>query len=375
MRSSDLLVSLERLPASQQGHGSARQQIEDIVANDRGQSASEFAASLSLGLWGIWDRINVPDSLAEAYSAQYPDAAASHSLLEQWESMQAAGLESSTGFISGLKGKLAELKAVELLEQNRYTNVNIADNPVQPGWDISAVNEAGETVFFQVKTGSEAYANSVLGDMQADAGLDFMVGSELHNAITDSSPELANRLIDIGTDFELVEGVSGGLETLSDNLGLDIADSVGELLPIAGSLFMAVSLIRGALSTELHFRDVDRTDKNKIQVVQALTLMSRFGITAFLTWLTGTSGTLVGSGLPGIGNLIGGILGSLVGGVAGWHLNRMLNPHMLNLALDITGLDHGDLFYFNNKKRIDDLGQSFRNAADYLDEWAIVNTA
>ncbi len=374
MRSSDLLVSLARLPASQQGHGSARKQIDDIVANDRVLSASEFAASLSLGLWGVWDRINVPDSLAEAYAAQYPGSAASHSLFEQWESMQAAGLESSTGFISGLKGKLAELKAIEILDQNGYTNVNIADNPVQPGWDISAVNEAGETVLYQVKTGSEAYASSVTGDMQADAGLDFMVGSELHNAITDSSPELADRLIDIGTDLELVEGVSGGLETLSNNLGLDIVDSVGELLPIAGSLFMAVSLIRGALNTELHFRDVDRTDKNKIQVIQALTLMSRFGITAFLTWLTGISGTLAGSSVPGIGNLVGGIFGSLLGGVAGWRLNRRLSPHMLNLALDITGLNRGDLFYFNNKKHIDDLGQSFRNAADYLDEWAILNT-
>ena len=375
MQSSDLLVTLERLPASQQGRGSSREQIQDLFANDRVLSASEFAASLSLGLWGIWDRVNVPDSLAEAYAAQYPGLAAQHSLIEQWESMQAAGLESSTGFISGLKGKLAELNAVAMLEQNGYTDVNIADSPVQPGWDISAVNEAGETVLFQVKTGSEAYASSVMEDMQGNAALDFLVGSELHSAITDSAPELTSRLTDIGTDLELVEGISGGLETLSDNLELDTVDSLGELLPVSGSLLMAVALIRGALNTELNFRNVDRTNKNKLQVIQALTLMSRFGITTFLTWLTGIFGTLVGSGVPGIGNLVGGVLGSLGGGFAGWRLNRRLGPHMLNLALNITGLNHGDLFYFNNKKPIDDLGNSFRGTADELDEWAILNTA
>ena len=47
--------------------------------------------------------------------------------------------------------------------------MSIAASSVQPSWDISAVNEAGETVLFQVKTGSEAYASSVIGDLQGDA--------------------------------------------------------------------------------------------------------------------------------------------------------------------------------------------------------------
>ena len=104
-----------------------------------------------------------------------------------------------SGFISGLKGKLAEFKAAETLEQSGFADVSIAASPVQPGWDISAVNQAGETVLFQVKTGSDAYAPSVMADMRNEAGVDFMVGSELHAAIGETSPDLANRLTEIGS--------------------------------------------------------------------------------------------------------------------------------------------------------------------------------
>ena len=36
------------------------------------------------------------------------------------------------------------------------------------------------------------------------------------------------------------------------------------------------------------------------------------------------------------------------------YLNKHLQPHMLDLALNITGLTHDDLFYYKNKQRIDD---------------------
>ena len=375
MRSLDLLPDLAQSQANQQERRSTHEMIQDLVANDRALSASEFAASLSLGVWGIWDKVNVPDALAQAYAAQYPNLAADRSLLEHWEAVQAAGSDSAAGFISGLKGKLAEFNAAEMLEQHGFTDVTIAASPVQPSWDVSAVDEAGETVFFQIKTGSESYASSVMLDMQGDSSREFLVGSELHGAISASSPDLTNRLTDIGPDFELVEGIEGGLTTLSDNLGIDIADSWLELLPGAGSLLIAVSLIYGALKTERHFRDLDRTQKNKLQVVQALTLMSRFGISTVLAAVGGTGGAAAGTAVPGVGNFIGGLVGSAGGAGAGWWVNRRLKPHMLNLALDITGLSHGDLFYFNNKARIDDLGLSLRHAADDLNDMAQPDTA
>lgn len=375
MRSLDLLPELTQLPADQQGRRSNHELIQNLVAKDKALLAGEFAVSLSVGLWGIWDKINVPDALAEAYAAQYPNLAADHSLFEHWEAVQAAGSDSAAGFISGLKGKLAEFNAAETLEQYGFTNVSIAASSVQPSWDISAVNEAGETVFFQVKTGSETYASSVMADLQDDASREFLVGSELHNAISTSSPELTNRLTDIGPDFELVEGIEGGLTTLSNNLGIDVADSWLEFLPGAGSLVFALSLIYGALKTERRFRNLDRTLTNKLQVVQALTLMSRFGISMVLAAVGGTSGTAAGSLAPGPGNIVGGLVGTAGGAVAGWWVNRRLKPHMLNLALDITGLNHGDLFYFNNKARIDDVGLSLRRVADDLNGTVQSDTA
>lgn len=366
MRSLDLLPDLAQLPEDRHGRRSTHKMIQDLVANDNALVASEFAASLSLGLWGIWDKINVPDALAAAYAAQYPNLAADHSLFEHWEAVQAAGPDSAAGFVSGLKGKLAEFNATEILEQNGFTDVSIAASSVQPNWDISAVNEAGESVFFQVKTGSEAYASSVMEDMQVDASREFLVGSELHGAISASAPDLTNRLTEIGPDFELVEGIEGGLTTLSDNLGVDVPDGSLEFLLEASSLAGAVSLILGALETERRFRALDRTSKNKLQVVKTLTLMSRLSVRTVLAAIGGAGGTAAGSLAPGIGTIVGGVVGTGSGAFAGGWVNKRLEPHMLNLALDITGLSHGDLFYFNNKARIDDVGLSLHRAADDL---------
>ena len=48
------------------------------------------------------------------------------------------------------------------------------------------------------------------------------------------------------------------------------------------------------------------------------------------------------------------------------YLNKHLQPHMLNLALDITGLTNDDLFYYKNKTRIDNVALNFRKTAGEL---------
>ena len=45
------------------------------------------------------------------------------------------------------------------------------------------------------------------------------------------------------------------------------------------------------------------------------------------------------------------------------YLNKRLQPCMLNLALDITGLTHDDLFYYKDKPHIDSVVLSFRQNA------------
>ena len=57
---------------------------------------------------------------------------------------------------------------------------------------------------------------------------------------------------------------------------------------------------------------------------------------------------------------------SLGGAGMGIYLNKHLQPHMLNLALDITGLTNDDLFYYKNKVRIDDVALGFHERATAL---------
>jgi hypothetical protein len=90
------------------------------------------------------------------------------------------------------------------------------------------------------------------------------------------------------------------------------------------------------------------------------------GITAVLAAGGGAGGGILGSVIPGVGNLIGTIGGSFAGAGVGMLLSKHLQPRMLNLALDITGLNHDDLFYYKNKPRIDQVGLTFQQRAKEL---------
>ena len=359
MKSLGLIPDLEKLPADHK-HRSFRETIESIRGDEPALAAAEAVAAASIALWGIWDQVNVPDSLIQAYEAQYPGLAAEQSLVDQWRTVQADGPDAAKGFLSGLKGKLAEIRAAEMLEQEGYGDVNIARSPNQSTWDISAVNEAGEPVFFQVKTGTEGYADDVASDMVEAENVEFLVSSEIAAKITESDPAYADRMTDIGPDYEVVADVQDGLEMLADNQGLDIPDSIGEAIPYVGGVIVAGRLIHTVLKSEGEFKAADRTTKNRIHVVRTLTMMSRFGITTVLTSAGATGGSTLGAGLPG----------AIVGGTVGWigslRLNKALRPHLLDLALNITQLTRDDLFYFKNKRRIDRAGLAFRERADEL---------
>ena len=48
------------------------------------------------------------------------------------------------------------------------------------------------------------------------------------------------------------------------------------------------------------------------------------------------------------------------------YLNRHIQPHVLNLALNITGLTHDDLCYYRNKLGIDEIAVRFQTRAREL---------
>ena len=133
---------------------------------------------------------------------------------------------------------------------------------------------------------------------------------------------MADRLLGIGPNLELVDGIYDCLNILSNNMGLDLPDAVADLIPYAGAIAASARLIYGVIRTEQEFQAADRTAKNQIQEVRTLTLMPRMGISAALAYAGGMGETAAGRAVPGPGNLAGGIAGSLAGAGIGMYLNR-----------------------------------------------------
>lgn len=375
MQSTQLLPELSALPTTGAGrHSSFRELLNNLDGADRSIQGAEFAAAVTTSMWGVFSAVNIDDQLLEAYEVRWPGLAPDSSLYELHHMRLASG-EDVSWLHNGLKGKLAEFNAEEWLESNGYTEITFPDTEVNPGWDLRAIDPQGQETFISVKTGGEGYASDVIGEMEANSSLEFIVGSEVYDRIAQSHPELVDRIIaDVGPDHALVEGIEDGLETLSSNLGIDVPDGLVDVIPYAAAVIAAVRLIYGALRTEREFKEVDRTERNKLQVVQALTLMSRMGVTTVLATVGGQGGAAVGgiagTAVPGVGNFIGGAAGglggSLLGAGIGMYLNRHLQPHMLDLALKITNLTNDDLFYYKNKQRIEVLAESFRTTAREL---------
>ena len=158
LQSLSLLPELANLPTIPDGPDgpirSFQDQIAGLLSRDNILHAAEFTSAASTGLWNIFDDINVDDSLAAAYQAQYPGPAVDHSLHQHWLEMMDRGPESMDGFISGLKGKLAEFQAQDQLTDAGWTNLSIASDPTQAVWDISGINPDGVETLIQVKTGA-----------------------------------------------------------------------------------------------------------------------------------------------------------------------------------------------------------------------------
>ena len=368
MNSLNLVPQLLQLPnESEDHHRTSRERLLALIGTDRAMYAAEQAAATSAGLWTVFDGANVDDDILRAYEMQYPNLAAERSLHEHWQDVMGRGDEPMTGFISGLKGKVAEFGAADHLRQAGWTNVEVAPNPTQSVFDITATPpEGGPAVHWQVKTGGTDYAQQVQDAVAESPDVHFAVSSEIYDSIAVSSTEMVDRLMDIGTDYELVSGIQGGLETLTDNLGIDIPDSLGSVLPYAGAIVAAAKLIHEVISTEREFREADRTTTNKIHMVRTLTLMARMGITTVLSTAGTVGGAAAGTAVPLVGNLVGGGVGAIGGGLIGMYLNQHFQPHMLRLGLDTCGLEEDDLFYFKSKSRVDQLAVSFHERANQL---------
>jgi hypothetical protein len=96
---------------------------------------------------------------------------------------------SVSGFVSNLKGKVAELRLVTDLEAG-YPDYKwaIAGSPTQPIWDIKGMAPEGSAaIFVQVKMGASGYTYEVMGEMDGTPeNVLFAVSREIHNKIARS---------------------------------------------------------------------------------------------------------------------------------------------------------------------------------------------
>ena len=360
LRSLNLLPALTEVPSeASRRQKSHREFVADLLSCDPALHAAEAAAGASFALWGIFSHVNVDDRLFEAYEMAYPGLAADHSLNEHFLRVSETGESSLTGFISGLKGKLAEIHAKETLEQNGYTNVEIAENATQSGWDINAISSSGEREFFQVKTGADSYASEVSAAMESQPDLNFMVSSEIYQRVIDTSPEYVDRLTDVGYDYTSVNEITDGLTQLSENMGLDISDGIGEVLPYLGTVISAGRVTYSVVKVESEFKHLNRTTKNRVQFVQIVPLAVRIYVVALLAILCGAVGTSVSP-------VIGTIIGSAVGVVFGLYLNQRLQPHVKRLTEKTVRISPDDLFYYKHKPRIDKVAMRFHETSRRL---------
>ncbi len=361
MQSLALLPELENLPVAE---GAADLGFADTVTRLRGMDKDHFAIELAEGVDEttevLFDAIpNVSDELSEAHELLYPDS--DLSLHEHYQEMVERGDNSVTGFVSNLKGKVAEMEAEQLLE-NRFSGYEfrLADNLNRPDWDLRGINSDGHEILVQVKMGSADYAYDVLDRMQDSPDTYFAVSQEIYQKVLESSPELSAQLIHLGeSNLEFTQEVSEGLGILASNEGFDVPDGIGEMLPYAGEIILGIRLVMDIVSTERDFKDVELADRSRVHALKALVLMSKFGVTTVFTTAGGAAGGAVGTALfPGVGTAVGGIAGSIGGAGTAAFLNRRLQPHMMEVGMTLARVDEDDMFYFRNKRVIDGIGAS-----------------
>lgn len=363
MNSLSLLADLRQLPADGAAEYSHETAASNLRAMDRDFFALDVAQVTEEAMEALFEARNVPDVLNEAYRLSFGGESQTNSLTEYFLEVSDRGERSVVGLVSSLKGKVAELESAHLMEE-RFPGYSfeVVANPNQPIYDLVGRGPAGtEDVFIQVKAGAESYAGDVLQRMEeAPEHVYFAVSSELYGRMLEVDPEAADRLVDTGIEVTaLTEDVKSGLGTLAGNMGIDVPDSIGEMLPYVGDVVLAIRLISQLVSTEGELRDVEISDRAKVHGIRTLTMMSRFGVTQVCALAGSAGGGAAGSAVaPGVGTAAGATAGAIGGAGAAILLNRALEPRMADVAITIMGGDREEVFYLMNKSAIDAIGSS-----------------
>lgn len=377
MESFKYLTDLNNIPLKKEH---SRYSLQTIAKEMSQIHSDYFTIQTAVALESVFSTIfterNIPDDLQQAYNIAFSNVSADHSLLERYSEMVDKGPESVSSFVGTLKGKLFELRLPELLEkQFPDYNFEIASDPTQPVWDIIGRSSTGESILIQAKMGGTDYASDVLERMQDNPDVLFATSNEIRESILSSHPELVNQFVDVDmSNYDFTEDVNRDLALLAGNLGIDIPDSIGEILPYLSEIILGIRLIKDLISVQRDFKSVSATDKAKLSAVKVIVLLSHFGVSAVCINVCAAGGAAAGGIFPGPGNVLGGIGGAIAGAFMAAKLNKHLKPYYMEFALGLTGLTKDDIFYFRNKNIIDRLGFSFYEYSNSIKNTLSFNT-
>ena len=188
----------------------------------------------------------IPGEVEEAYKAAYPIKSQTDNLRDIIEDADDTEL---AGLISGIKGKLFEMRYVDFLNDGHLPDgyeAVLAESATNPGWDIAILDNNGITVNeLQMKaTDSVDYIKTAL---ERYPDIDIVTTEEVYNSVV--MHEFADNVINSGiSNEELTSVVTETLE--SDSVDMDWGLPVIPMLLIGYSVYKKEGLSSFEKGTE-----------------------------------------------------------------------------------------------------------------------------
>ena len=180
----------------------------------------------------------IPEEVEKAYIAAYPIKSQTESLKDIIEDADADEL---SGLISGVKGKLFEMRYADFLNDGHLPDgyeAVLAESAVNPGWDIAIVDDDGFVVDeLQMKaTDSVDYVKAAL---EKYPDIDIVTTEEVYNSLV--MREFADNVVNSGiSNEELTSVVTEAFE--SDSVDMDWGLPVIPMLLIGYSVYKKENL-------------------------------------------------------------------------------------------------------------------------------------
>ena len=236
IRNTDFEQRLEKLKEQSEEYRTICSRLCDKLAKkDMLLDSLGISASVIHGYYHI---DYIPEEVEEAYKAAYPIKSQTDNLRDIIEDADDTEL---AGLISGIKGKLFEMRYVDFLNDGHLPDgyeAVLAESATNPGWDIAILDNNGIAVNeLQMKaTDSVDYIKTAL---ERYPDIDIVTTEEVYNSVV--MREFADQVINSGiSNEELTSVVTETLE--SDSVDMDWGLPVIPMLLIGYSVYKKESL-------------------------------------------------------------------------------------------------------------------------------------